>query len=116
MRGEVDAACMTDANHLEFSREGTLPRGSSAIVTQTEAYDHCNMSVVGDSSEALARFAALLESMDYGSADVRGLMDLEGLKRWLPGRTPGYVALERAASELEFYDDDGDVTARDYRP
>ena len=25
--GEVDAACMIDANHLLFSREGTLPRG-----------------------------------------------------------------------------------------
>ena len=27
LRGEADAACMIDANHLAFAREGTLPSG-----------------------------------------------------------------------------------------
>ena len=30
VRGEADAACMIDANHLAFTREGTIPSGSHA--------------------------------------------------------------------------------------
>ena len=43
--GEVDAACMIDANHLQFTDEGTLASGSTRILAQTGPYDHCNMTV-----------------------------------------------------------------------
>jgi hypothetical protein len=33
--GQVAAACMTDANHLLFGREGTLPPGGTRILTST---------------------------------------------------------------------------------
>ena len=46
--GEVDAACMIDANHLLFSQEGTLPAGDTRVIAQTPPFDHCNMTVVGD--------------------------------------------------------------------
>ena len=35
--GEVDAACMIDANHLLFSREGILPANGTRIIAQTRA-------------------------------------------------------------------------------
>ena len=34
--------------------------------------------------------------MSYADPDVRPLLDLEGLKQWLPGRTRAYAQLERA--------------------
>ena len=116
--GEVDAACMIDGNHLLFTREGTLPPGATRILTQTAPYDHCNMTVTDAASEAaLARFGELLLAMDYGDADVRPLLDLEGLKQWKPGRTDAYSALESAVDELGFYDGKGAITAGpDYRP
>jgi ABC-type phosphate/phosphonate transport system substrate-binding protein len=113
--GEVEAACMLDANHLLFSHEGTLPAGGTRIVAQTHPFDHCNMSVVGD-HPLLDRFTRLLLAMDYGDASARPLMDLEGLTRWLPGRETGYSALEAAADRLGFYDEKGAVTADGYRP
>ncbi|MEW6474086.1 MAG: PhnD/SsuA/transferrin family substrate-binding protein [Actinomycetota bacterium] len=116
--GEVDAACMIDANHLLFTREGTLPSGATRVLTQTGPYDHCNMTVTDAAPEtALARFRDLLLAMDYGDPGVRPLLDLEGLKQWKPGRTSGYGALEAAVDDLGFYDRNGAITAgSDYRP
>ena len=121
--GEVDAACMIDGNHLLFAREGTLPAGSTRIVAQTAPYDHCNMTVVdgadgGDPArdELLDRFCQLLLAMDYGDPEVRPLLDLEGLKQWVPGRLDGYVQLEGAVDASGFYDGAGRVTASGYRP
>ncbi|GIF46030.1 ABC-type phosphate/phosphonate transport system substrate-binding protein [Asanoa ferruginea] len=115
--GEVDAACMIDANHLVFSREGTLPPGSTRIVAQTAPFDHCNMTLVDTAPAALAdRFVALLLSMSYADEAVRPLLDLEGLKVWEPGRTSGYAQLADAVDQEGFYDAKGQVTAADYTP
>jgi phosphonate transport system substrate-binding protein len=115
--GEVDAACMIDSNHLLFSREGTLPAGSTRILAQTGPFDHCNMTVSSAGPPALiARFGELLLAMDYGNPEVRPLLDLEGLKRWRPGRVSGYGPLEAAVDHSGFYDPQGAITAADYRP
>ena len=37
-----------------------------------------------------------LMSMSYAVPDHREMMDLEGLKEWLPGRTSGFGALTEA--------------------
>jgi len=113
--GEVDAACMLDGNHLVFTNEGTLPASGTRVIAQTPPYDHCNFTVVGDQSAALDRFVSLLLSMDYADAAVRPLLDLEGLTRWLGGRTSGYDQLEAAVDRFGFYDKKGEVTAHGYR-
>ena len=38
--------------------------------------------------------------MSYADAEVRPLLDLEGLKQWLPGRTEGYKALAAAVARF----------------
>jgi phosphonate transport system substrate-binding protein len=117
LAGTVDAACVIDGNTLLFAHEGTLPAGSTRVLTQTHAFDHCNMTVTdAGPTDALERFGALLRSMSYSDARVRPLLDLEGLKAWQHGRITGYDALERAVDETGFYDDAGRVTAADYRP
>jgi ABC-type phosphate/phosphonate transport system substrate-binding protein len=114
--GQVDAACIIDANHLRFTTEGTLLAGATKVIAQTPPYDHCNMTVAGRPSPMLARFASLLLAMDYADPAVRPLLDLEGLTEWLPGRTTGYAQLEAAVDRFGFYDDKGQVTANDYEP
>ena len=114
--GDVDAACMIDANHLLFTTEGTLRAGGTRVIAQTPPYDHCNMTVVGSDSPLLDPFVSLLMSMDFADPSIRPLLELEGLRRWLPGRVLGYQQLEAAVDRFGFYDDNGKVTADGYRP
>jgi len=117
--GDVDAACMVDANHLLFIREGTLRSGTTRILAATDPYDHCNMTVrcgPGAKMEATARFGELLRSMSFKDPEVRPLLELEGLRAWEDGRTSGYVALDKAVDEAGFYNRHGAVTADQYQP
>ncbi len=117
MSGTVDVACMLDSNHLAFSREGTLPAGATRIIAQTQKFDHCMMTASPSAPAApLAKLKELLLSMSYADPSVRPLLDLEGLKAWLPGRTSGYGPLDTATNELHFYDSKGTIIAADYRP
>lgn len=116
MRGEIDAACMIDGNHLAFTAEGTLPAGGTRILAQTGAYDHCNFTVSpGVPTARIDRFVELLLAMSWDDPTVRPLLELEGLRQWLPGRATGYALLERAVDEQGFYAADGRILAADYR-
>ena len=110
--GAVDAAAMTDSNLLLFSREGTLRPGQVRVIAQTEPYDHCMMTAgPAADSDGVAALDSLLQGMSYADATVRPLLDLEGLTRWLPGRTDRYAALERAVTDTGFYDAAGSLVA-----
>jgi ABC-type phosphate/phosphonate transport system substrate-binding protein len=116
MSGAVDAACMIDSNHMLFTNEGTLTAGATRVLTQTAPFDHCNFTALNDApAELTARFRELLLGMSYDDAEVRPLLDLEGLKAWRPGRVEGYQALEQAVEELKFYDERGNITIADYQ-
>jgi phosphonate transport system substrate-binding protein len=115
--GTVDACCIVDSNNLLFTREGTTPAGSTRVLTQTSPYDHCNMTLAERLDPDLAAlFTELLLSMSYENSSVRPLLDLEGLKRWLPGRLSGYTPLEDALRGGTFLDAEGNLTAETYRP
>lgn len=101
IRGEADAACMIDGNHLLFSREGTLPGGMTRVLAVTPPYDHCNFTVLDDAPAGLVeRFRNLLLTMSYADPAVRPLLDLEGLKQWQAGRTEGYALLNEAVDRF----------------
>lgn len=103
MAGEVDAACMLDANRLLFAREGTLPSAATIVIGETAPFDHCNFTVLDDAPEGLvARFTTLLFGMSFADPAVRPLLELEGLTQWMPGRTSGYAALNRAVDRTGF--------------
>jgi phosphonate transport system substrate-binding protein len=112
--GDADAACLIDANLLLFGREGVLPSGSVRVLGQTTPYDHCNLTA-GPGVDAKV-FVDLLLSMAYADDQARPLLDLEGLKKWLPGRTDRYAALDAAVTATGFYREDGGIGAAGYRP
>ena len=103
---DCDAACLIDGNLLLFAQEGTLPAGSVRTIATTPVYDHCNFTVLDQRmSDSVELFRELLLSMSYEDPDVRRLLDLEGLKRWLPGRTEGYKLLSSAVDHFAYLDE-----------
>jgi len=105
MAGEADACCILDANRLLFAREGTLPAAATQVVAETAPFDHCNFTVLDDApAELVERFVSILLAMSFDDPAVRPLLEMEGLTQWLPGRTSGYDALNRAVDRTRFLD------------
>jgi phosphonate transport system substrate-binding protein len=103
--GEVDAACVIDGNRLAFAREGLFAPNGLNVIYQTAPYDHCNFTILdGAPTPLIGRFRELLLAMSYDDAALRPLLDMEGLKVWLPGRTTGYAALARAIERFKTID------------
>jgi ABC-type phosphate/phosphonate transport system substrate-binding protein len=115
MAGKADAACIIAGNYLTFTGEGTLPAGSTRILTETAHFDHCNFTVAADAPEALiSRMRELLLGMSWEDPVLRPLLEMEGLKQWLPERLEGYRDLAAAVDLFGFYDNEGNITCADY--
>ncbi len=115
--GEVDAACISEANLQLFAREGILPADATRVIAQTLPCDHGMIAAGPAADGALAdEFRRLLLGMSYMDPEQRPLLDLAGLHKWRPARVQGYQHLERAVDEAGFYDAEGRIVASDYRP
>jgi phosphonate transport system substrate-binding protein len=103
--GETDAAAILDLNWNAWCADGTIDPNQLRILTSTPPFDHCNFTVLDslDSGRASA-WADVLFRMRYDNPAHREMMDLEGLKAWLPGRTSGYAALTAATRESGFFE------------
>ncbi|GAC1579286.1 MAG: hypothetical protein PVS3B3_38010 [Ktedonobacteraceae bacterium] len=113
--GKAQAACLLEYNYQQFTADGTLPVGTTRILTRTMPFDHCNFTISSTAPQALIdKFHALLLEMAYDDPDVRPLCDLEGLKSWYQGRLEGYQALEAAVDDAHFYDQNGTITVTGY--
>jgi ABC-type phosphate/phosphonate transport system substrate-binding protein len=103
--GESRAAAVLDLNWEAWQADGTADPNSLAVLASTPMFDHCNFTVLDrfPSSDA-ARWTEALLRMRYDNPAHKEMMDLEGLKAWLPGRTSGYAALTEAVDEQRFFD------------
>jgi ABC-type phosphate/phosphonate transport system substrate-binding protein len=103
VKGDADAACLLDANQMLFGREGTLPAGKFRVLTRSAPFDHCLFTAIGGREDAgVGKLRELLLSMEWGDAEVRPLLEMEGLRRWCDGRTTGFGQLSRAVDVLPF--------------
>ncbi len=107
LSNQADAACVIESNHRLFQRDGTAAPGATRVVARTPAYDHCNFTVMAEDAESapVRRFAQLLLGMRHDDERVRALLDMEGLTRWMPGRTSGYAPLRAAVERFGVIDE-----------
>ncbi len=102
--GNAEAACVLDANYTVFINEGTLDPGATRVLVSTPPYDHCNFTVREElGEESVKPFVEILFGMSFQDPEVRTLMELEGLRQWVPARTSGYAQLERAVERFKIY-------------
>jgi ABC-type phosphate/phosphonate transport system substrate-binding protein len=83
--GQADAGALGDTTWIRQVAEGRVDSRQIKPIWTSAGYCHCNFSVLaGFPEEVGRRWTESLVQMDYNNPRWRGLMDLEGLKRWLP--------------------------------
>jgi phosphate/phosphite/phosphonate ABC transporter binding protein len=99
---EADAGALGKATWEASVAAGRIDPQQLRIFWTSPGYCHCNFTARADFPAALAdRFAQVILAMDYQKPEYKKIMDLEGLTRWVPGRTEGYQELEAAAREFK---------------
>jgi phosphonate transport system substrate-binding protein len=98
--GDADAGAIGDTTWAAMRSEGFAPAGELEVVWRSPTYYHCNFTALPSFDAArAARWRAALLAMSYDDPALRGVMDLEGVKRWLPGDKSGYADLTAAMRE-----------------
>ena len=105
LSGEVDGSWMLDLNYKAWILDGTLDEAQVQILSETDFFDHCIFTGRADfSKEAFAHFTEVLHKMDYNNPAHKEMMDMEGLKAWVPGRTKNFEQIKKANEYLHFFE------------
>jgi phosphonate transport system substrate-binding protein len=103
--GDADACAMLDLNWDGWTKDGTIDPDQFTIIAETDRFDHCVFTVRQDlEAAAEQRWLDALFAMRYDNPAHQEMMDLEGLKAWLPGRTSGFGPLTRAVASERFFE------------
>ncbi len=106
-KGEAQASAMLDLNWQTWTGDGTFSPEEFRILETTPNFDHCVFTVRDDfPREIETKWLKALFAMSYDNPDHREMMDLEGLKKWEPGRTSGFGPLDHAVRSLGFFEGD----------
>lgn len=104
--GESQAAALLDLNWDRWTTDGTASPHTLRILASTDPFDHCNFTVLSTfPEEDVSRWLRALYMMSYHNPKHREMMDMEGLRAWLPGRTSGYTDLNEAVVEQRFFEE-----------
>jgi len=92
--GDADAGALGDATWAAFRAAGLPLTHGLEVAWRSPTYCHCNFTALPSLDDALARrWQAALLAMDRERPELREAMDLEGVRRWLPGDRAGYADL-----------------------
>ncbi len=96
--GNADAGAIGDATWALLRTESPQTTQGLEVGWRSPTYYHCNFTAL-PAYEGAQRWSEALLAMSYDDAAVRTEMDLEGVKRWLPGDKSGYADLTEAMRE-----------------
>lgn len=103
-RGEAAASAMLDLNWDRWSGDGTVDGTTYRVLASTDRFDHCVFAVRSDfPAEVEKIWLDVLFSMSYDDPKHREMMDMEGLKKWMAGRTTGFGPLTEAVQKQKFF-------------
>lgn len=102
--GRADASCALDLNWQLWSSDGTADPNQIKVLATTDPFDHCVFTVRDDFDAAREKeWLDVLHSMSYDNPDHKEMMDMEGLKKWEPGRTSGFGPLTEAVEKQGYW-------------
>jgi ABC-type phosphate/phosphonate transport system substrate-binding protein len=98
--GAADGGAVGDPFWAMALENRTVDQDRVRVIWTTPTYHHCNFTVLASTpEERTSAWVEALLRMDYNDPTHRRLLDLEGLKRWLPGQTAAYATLFEAVEE-----------------
>jgi phosphonate transport system substrate-binding protein len=98
--GTADAGAVGEPTLAALRAERVPAVADLEVSWRSPTYYHCNYTALPSLDDGVAQrwFDALL-AMSYDDPDQRQAMDLEGVRRWLPGDRDGYSALAEAMAD-----------------
>ncbi|MDO4679982.1 MAG: PhnD/SsuA/transferrin family substrate-binding protein [Aerococcus sp.] len=102
--GDVDVSVTTEGNYDEWVQDGTINEKEIKITDKTGLYDHCIFTTRPHFSDDLKKqWEETLEKMDYNNPKHKVMMDLEVLKKWIPGRTNYFALCEKGVERTDLF-------------
>lgn len=98
--GRAQAGAVGDLVWVGEQAAGRVDPGLIEVLWTTPGFDHCMFDALPDFDAGRARaFSDALLAMRWDEPAHRRLLELEGLRQWLPPREEGYASLRRALDE-----------------
>ena len=95
----ADAAAIGINTWEAIGREDLMP-GAFEAFWESPAYSHCNFTVLPRvAEERTAPWLQRLLAMDWDNPEHRPILEMEGLRQWVPPRLEGYASLFEAVKE-----------------
>ncbi len=99
-RGDADAGAVGDLVWVNEQAAGHVDTSLIRSLWTTPPFDHCMFDARPDLDEGkIERFRHALFAMKWENPEHRRLLELEGLKEWMPPRESGYESLRAALAE-----------------
>ncbi|HWS70779.1 MAG TPA: PhnD/SsuA/transferrin family substrate-binding protein, partial [Thermoanaerobaculia bacterium] len=95
--GKADAGTIGDLIWVNEQAAGHVDASVLGVLYTTPGFDHCMFDALPTLAPAKReRFQEALFAMKWENPAHRRLLELEGLREWLPPREEGYRSLEQA--------------------
>ena len=95
--GSADAGALGEPTMAAFRADRVPAVADLEVAWRSPTYYHCNFTALPSLEDTLTRrWEEALMAMSYDDERMRQAMDLEGVKRWLPGDRAGYESLATA--------------------
>lgn len=98
--GRAQAGAVGDLIWIGEQAAGHIDAGLLESLWTTPGFDHCMFDALPDCpSHKTEAFQRALFAMQWEHPEHRRLLELEGLKQWLPPREEGYESLQAAMAD-----------------
>ena len=102
--GRADAGTVGDLVWVGEQAAGRVDRARIDVLWTTPGFDHCMFDALPSLEAGRTRaFQEALFAMSWEVPAHRRILELEGLKQWLPPREEGYESLRAALDEQDLW-------------
>jgi phosphonate transport system substrate-binding protein len=102
--GSIDACTVGDLIWVLEQAAGHVDARRVELLWTTPGYDHCMFDALPSLAKSKREaFQKALFAMDYDNPEHRRILELEGLKKWMPAREEGYRSLCAALDQTNYW-------------